>query len=46
MTNCPNCGHDLTVTITRDSLKTMTAQEIDTARRNGELDHLLKKETK
>ena len=45
MTTCPNCGHDLAA-ITRDSLKTMTAQEIDTARRNGELDHLLKKETK
>lgn len=46
MTNCPNCGHELAA-ITRDSLKTMTAQEIETARRDGRLNHILNsKETK
>jgi len=44
MTNCPNCGHDLTVTITRDDLKTMSRQDIEAARREGRLNHILRGE--
>jgi len=48
MTTCPNCGHDLEVVISRDDLRTMTAQDIEAARRAGRLSHILNqtKETK
>jgi len=44
MTTCPNCGHDLEVVISRDDLRTMTPQQIETARQQGRLNHILRGE--